>query len=362
MNKKTINSCYQPYNVNNPYVENIKSMLESNNITTISIKKCLLSIKVLKDTKIFNLNWFENIGSKGKITAPIEYLFKCIILWWLKVNNKKIIYTLHNKLPHNTTSNKLSIKMMKKLSIYSDKIVIMCEDSKDVLKSLDIKHNINDKIIKIEHPSYLKNYKDSEFYSLREKYDLNEDLVFLFIGAISPYKNIELLIKIFKEIKYENIKLIIAGKPKNEEYKNNLLKEINNSSNIITNFKYIPEDEIGNYYKTSDIVVLPYNKNNSLNSGSVYLSFTFAKTIICPNIGTINELKDKDFVFNYDYSSDEEHLEELRLIIHKVYDEFLSDKKTICDRGKRALNYVKKYHDYDEISKKYNKLYTDLVN
>ena len=88
-NKKRNNelvTCYVPFIVNNPYALNVKRLLSNNNITCIPIKSMLRNPMLFKKCKIINLNWFE------KIDNTVQYLEKVLLIKFLKVMGKKIIY------------------------------------------------------------------------------------------------------------------------------------------------------------------------------------------------------------------------------------------------------------------------------
>ncbi|MDV4150303.1 glycosyltransferase family 4 protein [Clostridium sp. AL.422] len=354
-------SCYSVFNTGNLYSDNIKRLLKEQNIESMPIKKCLTDLKLFKECAIYNLNWYENINSDNDVKNFFIYHSKVLILKWLKLNKKKIIYTIHNKKPHNLKSDKYSIKMMNKLCEYSDVIVGLCPDTKEVIKGLGEKYL--EKFQVVYHPNYISNYENEIKENYREKLGIqNNDLVFLILGYISPYKNIEILIDIFSKVKENNIKLLIAGKPCSDEYKKELVKKIDNNKNIITDFRYIPDEEMSSYYNTSDIVILPYNQESSLNSGAVYLSFSLKRTVICPEIGTITALMDDSFVYSYNYKDEKEHKNNLELIISKVQNDFKENQSIIREKGVQAYNYVDKYHSDSEISEKYGAIYSSLIN
>lgn len=355
---KIIYASYIPFHVNNPYADNVMRLLEKKGIHNVPIKDCLKSSKVMKKCEIFNFNWFERVESFG------EYLKKCILLDYLKINGKKIIYTIHNRQPHDIKNSKYSIKMMKKLAKKSDLILGLCDDTRNVL--LQISPNSVNKLCYIAHPNYIHNYpkipSDDEVIELKKRIGIPlENAVFLFIGAVSPYKNIEILVNAFKKIKNDNVTLLIAGRPNTDEYGNSLLKIVEDSSNIICDFRYIPEEDIPAYYKMCELVILPYDKKSSLNSGAVFLSFSLRKTVICPMIGTIKSLKDKSFLYCYDYSDIRDHETILEKTIKKAMDDYTKDKTIFRMLGNKAYEYVELNNSDECIANEYYSIYSSLI-
>lgn len=349
-----INTCYSPYIVNNLYATNIRNLINKNGYNTLPIKEVFKSPRKFFSCKIFNFNWFE------KANDARQYYFKAILLSFLHMSGKKIIYTLHNKEPHNSRDTYWSRKLMVKLCKTSDKIVGLCPDTKEVVAGLY--PNAVSKLVIIPHPNYIANYENESKANLRDYFGFaKEDMVFLFMGFVSPYKNLELLIDIFNEMDNPRIKMLIAGKPCSREYEGQLENRINGNVNIKTDFRYIPDDEMVRYYNTSDIVVLPYHKTSSLNSGAAYLTFSLGKTVVCPDIGTINALKDKSFVYTYHYEDEAEHATELRKTIEKVCKDFMSDPESVHKKGLRAYQYVKQEHSDEIIGEAYDQLYGQVI-
>src|SRR5690606_41220272 len=69
----------------------------------------------------------------------------------------------------------------------------------------------------------------------------------------------------------------------------------------------------------AELLVLPYDLRSSLNSGPVSFSFSYKKTVICPLIGSIEDMGEgKANVFHYSYQTDEEHADQLADQIDKA--------------------------------------------
>ena len=354
---KRILTCFQPYeNKGNLYVQNVEEAIRNNGYDIVSIKYLLRHPMMFWKCKIVNLNWFEDVFYIR------QYYEKIVFCLFLRLFRKKIIYTIHNLQPHDAIKRKYSIKAMKFFCSISQVIVGLCPDTKIVLTNLSCKKNIYSKLKIVPLPNYIENYVGISNNVITRK-DLeieNEDIVFLFFGRVMPYKNIELLIDIFKDDTSlpKNAILLIAGKPKSEDYAQELLVRIYNFSKIKCVFKEISDFELPSFYKLADISILPYKKVSSLNSGVVYLSFSFGKTVICPDIGTINGLSDKSFVYSYAYNSKTER-EDLVNCIKKA----VNDKQNMIleQKGQQAFDYVKKYHSKDIVGECYKEIYDSLV-
>jgi glycosyltransferase involved in cell wall biosynthesis len=274
------------------------------------------------------MNWYESIYSDKKLKPFIRKFF---LLLLLKLSSKKIIWTVHNKTTHEgSIYSKFLFFFMKKMSF---KIHILCPATIQECNLQEYKK----KIIYVPHGDYFNCYPQSGFdifkyYSIASHYK-----ILLFMGRIMPYKNIELLIESFEksDMPENNWKLLICGNLKinYNYYKTDIQKCILNKENVIIDFNFIPDDKISSYLTQSNLLIAPYNKKSSLNSGALWLAFSYSKTMIMPNIGCVRDLPNRDdFLYVYDYETAEEHLDNLVKTLNKVN----KDSDFLEEKGKMA--------------------------
>jgi glycosyltransferase involved in cell wall biosynthesis len=110
------------------------------------------------------------------------------------------------------------------------------------------------------NPSNFRSLNDSsERKRIKEKFDIeNDKIVFLYSGTLCPTRNINLLIKAFKEVtlRAENVHLIVVGDHKdNPNTIKGLIRLTEELSlvNSITFTGFIEFDKLIHYYQVSDI-------------------------------------------------------------------------------------------------------------
>lgn len=361
--KKQIVSAYFPYsNEGNRYTANVQECIRSAGIKIVNLRRYMFPLKDFFACKIFNFNWIEDRivdNAPSAFKQRIKYIRMCLTFTLIKLKGGKIIWTMHNKLPHSIKNRKYKVKLMRKIARRASVVVIHCKDSMEPLKALCPKIK-EEKVRLINHPSYIGSYTPSG-RNVKENLGIpQESKVFLFMGAVSKYKNIELLISAFKELSLKGIKLVIAGRAE-EGYAAALSALAGDCPDIIFDNRFIPDDEVADYYAAADIVVLPYDIENSLNSGSVYMSFSLKTTVVCPQIGTINQLKDSSFVYGYSYSDSSEHGERLKEALQRVAEDLKRDENILKEYGQRAYEYMLKEHSSESISADYGRLYAELA-
>jgi glycosyltransferase involved in cell wall biosynthesis len=110
----------------------------------------------------------------------------------------------------------------------------------------------------------------------------------LCFGGTRYEKGVDLMLEACKFIKTP-FTLIIAGEEGEitKEFINNKIKELLLEDKIFLNIKYIEDELLPYYFSVSDIVVLPYRKTFTGQSGPLTEGINYNKIIIAPNM---NEL------------------------------------------------------------------------
>lgn len=338
----------------NKYISVIVDCIEKNNIEVDSFN--LKKEEVQGEATIYNLNWYESVFPKNIIKGYINFYKKKYILKLLKKNNKKIVWTVHNKEAHDERYKSLSKKLIKELSKQSDEIIVHCKETINFLKE-----NYNEidekKINYIPHPNYIGVYKE-ENIDFRKKLNIKEDeFVFLFIGQIRAYKNVELIIDLAKEITNKKVKFVVAGNPNSNIYKEELLKRIGNEKNIIPIFRFIKDEELTSLIKASDMMLLPYDIKSSLNSGSIILSFSNGRTVIAPNIGTLKDIENKSLFKAYEYNDEKEHYEKMKENVLEVINKWENNEMNLKKIESDLINLMKNEYSHELVSSLYNRIY-----
>ncbi|TRZ46025.1 glycosyltransferase [Robertkochia solimangrovi] len=330
---------FTPYiNTENQYIHIIRNLLqeiEGVEVVPFSIKSVLLLKSSVWRSQFIWLNWYESV------TNEFMAIVRLIVLPIMKIFGKRIIYVLHNKRTHKPGFNFFSALLQKVTIHFSDVIIVHSKISEE-----EIPIKKRSKIKYIPHPNYCGIYG-----SIIPKPKFNDDkLRLLFFGQLKPYKNIELLIDVVNELENSDIELTIMGKPESNDYKNKLKNYIKNDKiNFI--FEFIEDKRIGETLSQYDLVVLPYNLESSLNSGTVILAFSYAISVICPNIGTINDLEETSFL-TYTYTNRSEHLGNLKETILAATNLKRSHNRIFEEWGEAMNIYVSKKHSHVEICDK----------
>lgn len=302
MNQPTI-LFYYPIAQGNPFQSLYYSEFFSNGTLPVGVREIddIIPFR-LPVNAYFHLHWLggvigdteNNDVAKSRITDFVKKIST------LKSNGVKIVWTVHNILPHDSKLKQAQIDLRVELIKLVDIIHIMNDDTQRLAEPFfEIP---SEKIISTPHPSYRRFYP-SVVSRVESRFQLDipqNSSVFIFFGSIQAYKGLEDLLNAFEKLQLINpeIYLLIAGKVVNKSYFSSLRGRINSNNSIRLIDSRIVNENVQYYFSASDYCVCPYRI--SLNSGVAHLSHTFNIPVIAPNIGGFRTLLEEGGGLLYD--------------------------------------------------------------
>ena len=236
------------------------------------------------DSKLFHILWLNKF----------TYIDRTFINLYYKMLGKKILYTAHDinyrkLVGQDSIINNLTLRFM---YIIVDHIFVHTEVMKAELtngykvaadKITVVPFGVND-VIPITDLTTLQ---------ARNKLSIeNGRKVILFFGNIAPYKGLEYLIEAMSQLKgkMDDVKLIVAGRIKHDcqaywDKISAMIEQYRLNDSIMCRTEYIPEEEAEIYFKSADLLVLPYK--NIFQSGLIYTSYRFGLPVVATDVGSL---------------------------------------------------------------------------
>lgn len=149
------------------------------------------------------------------------------------------------------------------------------------------------KVYKSELPIYdcYETDETTSVSNLRKEFGFSEqDKILLFFGYVRKYKGLDLLIDAFPKIKSSipNSKLLIVGEfYDSPEFYTDKIKKLEIDKDTVIVNKFVPNEDVGKYYKVSDLVILPYR--SATQSGILNVAYGFLKPMVVTNVGGLSE-------------------------------------------------------------------------
>jgi beta-1,4-mannosyltransferase len=204
------------------------------------------------------------------------------VLGGMRRRGVKIVWTVHNRLPHELTYRDEEIRIYRALADLSDAIHVMTPDTANVIRDVCVLPPA--KVRVIPHPSYQGIYETGDSRAdARRHFDLTEDEVaVLFLGQIRPYKGVATLLRAIERADRSDGKrltLLLAGHttPTSLAELEPILPQ---RVRTILHLDFVPDAEIATWFQAADVAVFPYRQ--ILNSGSVHLAATFGVPALLP--------------------------------------------------------------------------------
>ncbi len=142
------------------------------------------------------------------------------------------------------------------------------------------------------HPLY-DHYGDKEdkIMAMNSLYMDNNYNYLLFFGLIREYKGLDLLLKAMSDKRLDKypLKLIVAGEfyEKKEPYLK-MIDDLDINDKVIICDKYIPDEEVKNFFNLADMVVQPYK--SATQSGVTQIAYHFEKPMLVTDVGGLREI------------------------------------------------------------------------
>lgn len=227
----------------------------------------LVRRKTCKKT-ILHLHWIEFFYRWGNHKYLVPLLTPLVIMFFKffkRFSRNKIAVTLHNPVPHDVYWGSFEYTFFRiMLQEIADCVFVHTNFFK---KASMIYYGLDEeKLVLIEHGLFRppKMANNPSLVQWRRQLNISKnDVVFCFVGSISMYKGIDMLLEAIRETlnrKLRKAKFIIVGKS-DRDYLNYLLANYNDvltNDCVIFRAEYVSEIELETYLEISDFGVCPY--------------------------------------------------------------------------------------------------------
>ena len=248
--------------------------------------------------------------------------------------------------------------MMSKLSILLTMCVLRNVDAIVVEGTPQYKYvknfNIPDEKVFFSNHCSL-DYSKYRSKNLKEKLNIEKDLLVLYLGRIIERKGLDVLIKAFSKIEQErnDVALMVCGDGDFRPFCEYLAKEL--KIKHIFFLGSVQEEEIASYYETADLFVLPscVRENQKIKTEGWGLVINEAMSMAKPIVTTNAVGAAQDLVKNgvNGYVVQNEDVNELYLALKKI----LEDKELRKAMGKNSRKLFEEFNDFDKMFEGFKK-------
>ncbi len=210
-----------------------------------------------------------------------------------KNTGTKIIWTIHNIVPHESNDDSDDSKIFRLFVSYTDFFIHHGEESIRQIKSkfIEAKEGIH---LVCPHGDYLIQFNHIEKNIARKRLNLpSNKTILLSFGFIRGYKGMGVLKKVFSKWNKSDKYLFVAG----EVVSNNLLDKFffkiwkgkfrRRSRKSGYDIDKIKNEDVSLYFSAADFVIATHTRG--LNTGLIPMAMTFNTPILYPDIGNFKE-------------------------------------------------------------------------
>ena len=220
-------------------------------------------------------------------------------IWWLRVLRFRIIWTVHNVVPHEPQTDD-DLAIVRQLARSSAALIV---HSSSVLKALVANGVPADNAVVIPQGSYIGLYGVSPTWQ-----DARRTLglppvgrTVLFFGLIRPYKGIPDLLTAWSGGSFDGT-LVIAGSCPDPNLRAEIEARTKDDPSIHIHLGFILEAEVATYFSACDCTCFPFR--DITTSSSALLALSFGKPLIAPRLGSLEDIPD---AVGYFYDGEADH-------------------------------------------------------
>lgn len=226
----------------------------------------------------------QSEAEAARRVARLERLFA-----GLRSRGAKLVWTVHNRLPHELTFPELEVRLYRLLASSADAIHIMAPHTPAAIS--DVATVDPRKIRQIAHPSYEGVYDTGITRTqARASFEISEhERAVLFLGQIRPYKGVDDLARATARANARrggDLVLMLAGAVK-EMPRAEFAASLPTEQRTISHLGFVDDADIARWFRAADVACFPYRA--ILNSGSVHLAATFRVPVILPGDAHLRE-------------------------------------------------------------------------
>lgn len=228
---------------------------------------------------------------------PVELL----LIRYLKWLGIRVVYTAHDVVPLDEQSAPEAYR-----HVYQSVDTIICHTRRAETRLTGEFQVDPERISVIPHGPLMDRDSFPSRKQAREALDWPPEApTVLLFGVLRPYKGVEFLLRAWAQRAQpadSEARLVIAGYA-TRSYEQHLRSEIRRlgvDTSVVTDFRFLPEDELRAYIAAADVVAYPYR--NITQSGALFAGMNAGKAVVVTDVGGLPEVIDdgrNGFVVEY---------------------------------------------------------------
>jgi beta-1,4-mannosyltransferase len=254
-------------------------------VTDLSLKQCLRGDARLD---VVHLHWLEYVAPldptvRGFIRSAVRSGRFLRDLVRLRRRGISVVWTAHNLRPHEPRQPILERFLSGATMLLSHRVITHSRYARERLSRL---FPAPGKITVIPHGNYIDAFAG---YGIADPdRATGAPFEFLCFGQIRPYKQLPDLVRAFRALPGDDVRLVIAGKPIVEAELERIREAADGDPRVVIDARHIPDDEVSTLHRRAHAAIFAYR--DVFSSGALILALSYGLPVVAPAVSTATEL------------------------------------------------------------------------
>jgi beta-1,4-mannosyltransferase len=231
---------------------------------------------------VVHVNWPEYLVRWRSLRLTLFDIVKIIGLFWLaRRRGTAVVWTGHNLEPHDVVRPLLWRAYFRLFRTQTD-LLLSLGDGATQLLTRRYPSLARTPVVVVPHGHYRDVYPSRPDTQVARR-SLGVDgyrPVLLVFGQIRTYKNVPKLVKAWARLAVPRPQLLVAGEPGRPELEAAIRSEAAGHPDAHLLLRFVEDDEVPAFFAAADVVVAPYLKRSTLNSGVAILALSFGRPTV----------------------------------------------------------------------------------
>jgi glycosyltransferase involved in cell wall biosynthesis len=281
----------------NPYIARLHEALERRGVRFVAPELGLtprFAANARGRVDVVHLHWLEYIvrvagtNLESMARTHVRVARYALALRMLRANGIRIVWTVHNRRPHERPFPWLDEPLFRYTARMSDALVLHTPTAARYVAT-DLQRAIPAWIA--PHPHYRGAYPADgrPRAEQRAAYGLDpSSFVYLMFGQVRDYKRIPEAVRAFRELPDRDANLIVAGAPRDDAAVAEIRAAAAGDERVTTLLRHVPDEEVSTLFELADAAVL--NQREIFTSGALLLALSYGLPVVAPAEGSAGDV------------------------------------------------------------------------
>jgi len=221
-------------------------------------------------------SYYRYDGELEALRLPLSYVRLVLMVTRLlaaRLLGYRVVWTVHQVVPHETTSRRLDRLAARALARFSSALIALDEDTAGRART-ELGRRAAAKLTVVPHGFYVDVYPEGRPASqVRAELGIPEDWsVALCFGHLRAYKDVGVLLEAFAASSLPRTALVIAGPALDRSVGQSVARAAAVDPRIVAELDFVPDERVAELFAACDVAVVPRGDGGTSGSAALALS------------------------------------------------------------------------------------------